>query len=70
MGMWVWEDQIVDFGTDIDNLRNQILEPKKIEKVLVWKDDLEPEKPKLTNCKNCGAPLTGTKCEYCGTDYR
>lgn len=24
---------------------------------------------KLTNCKNCGAPLTGNKCEYCGTIY-
>jgi len=24
---------------------------------------------KLTNCKNCGAVLTGNKCEYCGTQY-
>lgn len=23
----------------------------------------------MTNCKNCGAPLTGGKCEYCGTEY-
>lgn len=22
-----------------------------------------------TNCKNCGAPLHGSKCEYCGTEY-
>lgn len=22
-----------------------------------------------TNCKNCGAPLSGGKCEYCGTVY-
>lgn len=22
-----------------------------------------------TNCKNCGAPLSGRKCEYCGTVY-
>lgn len=20
-------------------------------------------------CKNCGAPLRGNKCEYCGTEY-
>jgi hypothetical protein len=20
------------------------------------------------NCKNCGAPLTGRKCDYCGTE--
>ena len=21
------------------------------------------------NCRNCGMPLTGPKCEYCDTDY-
>ena len=23
-----------------------------------------------TNCVNCGAPLTGSKCQYCGTEYK
>ena len=23
-----------------------------------------------TNCPNCGAPITGDKCEYCGTSFR
>lgn len=23
----------------------------------------------MTNCINCGAPLHGGKCEYCGTEY-
>ena len=23
----------------------------------------------MTNCKNCGAPLSGCVCEYCGTYY-
>lgn len=23
----------------------------------------------MTNCKNCGAPIEGTKCPYCGTYY-
>nr|DAG69228.1 MAG TPA: alpha-aminoadipate carrier protein [Caudoviricetes sp.] len=23
----------------------------------------------LTNCVNCGAPLHGSTCEYCGTRY-
>ena len=23
----------------------------------------------LTSCVNCGAPLRGKKCEYCGTSY-
>lgn len=21
------------------------------------------------NCPNCGAPITGDKCEYCGTEF-
>ena len=24
---------------------------------------------KRTNCPNCGAPITGMKCEYCSTDF-
>lgn len=24
----------------------------------------------LTNCPNCGAPITGSKCEYCGTVFK
>lgn len=23
----------------------------------------------ITNCPNCGAPVHGTKCEYCGTVF-
>ena len=23
----------------------------------------------LTNCVNCGAPLRGNRCDYCGTEY-
>lgn len=23
----------------------------------------------IFNCKNCGAPLHGIKCDYCGTEY-
>lgn len=23
----------------------------------------------MTNCLNCGMPLTGSVCEYCGTRY-
>lgn len=22
-----------------------------------------------TNCRNCGAPIKGNRCEYCGTEY-
>lgn len=22
-----------------------------------------------TNCRNCGAPVKGNRCEYCGTEY-
>lgn len=24
---------------------------------------------KSTNCPNCGAPITSSKCDYCGTDF-
>lgn len=26
-------------------------------------------KMKETNCPNCGAPIVGSKCEYCGTAF-
>ena len=22
-----------------------------------------------TNCRNCGAPVSGNRCEHCGTEY-
>ena len=28
-----------------------------------------PKKELPHNCVNCGAPLHGDKCEYCGTEY-
>ena len=24
----------------------------------------------MSNCPNCGAPITGPVCEYCGTSFR
>lgn len=30
-------------------------------------EDYDPPAWKNTNCRNCGAPLKGGKCEYCGT---
>ena len=32
-------------------------------------EPIEIERPRLTNCKNCGAVLEGSKCKYCGTEY-
>lgn len=26
-------------------------------------------RPTFGNCRNCGAPVNGHKCEYCGTRY-
>lgn len=28
-----------------------------------------PHKPKVSTCKNCGAPVHNNVCEYCGTEY-
>lgn len=25
---------------------------------------------KSTKCPNCGAPITSSKCDYCGTDFK
>ena len=27
------------------------------------------KKSNITNCHNCGAPMKGCNCEYCGTEY-
>jgi len=32
-------------------------------------DEVKQKKITPTNCKNCGAPLHGHKCEYCDTEY-
>ena len=32
-------------------------------------NNIEEIYDKLTNCKNCGAPLRAHVCEYCGTHY-
>ena len=28
-----------------------------------------PKAQVMTNCPNCGAPITGPRCEYCGTQF-
>lgn len=45
--------------------RNRPSRREPLSKNLQLKGNLEL-KP---NCKNCGAPLHGLKCEYCGTEY-
>ena len=30
---------------------------------------INPPKPRVTTCKNCGAPVHNNVCEYCGTEY-
>ena len=32
-----------------------------------YKIGLAANKPQIINCPNCGAPVTGAKCEYCNT---
>ena len=27
-------------------------------------------KDRILNCPNCGAPINGEKCEYCGTRFK
>lgn len=32
-------------------------------------DHIKPSRKIPTNCKNCGAPLHGSKCDFCDTEY-
>ena len=40
---------------------------KRMKEYIDIKIDLAQNK--RTNCPNCGAPITGMKCEYCSTDF-
>lgn len=33
-----------------------------------WKVE-DTAQPTYINCRNCGVPVKGYKCEYCGTKY-
>lgn len=37
-------------------------------KIASWKVE-NTAQPTYINCRNCGAPVKGYKCEYCGTRY-
>ena len=32
-----------------------------------YKIEFAANKPQITNCPNCGAPVTSGRCEYCNT---
>lgn len=41
-------------------------------KITTWgayKSTAAKDNKNITNCRNCGAPVYGYKCEYCGTVY-
>lgn len=38
-------------------------------KIASWEIGEDTIQPANTNCRNCGAPVKGYKCEYCGTKY-
>lgn len=37
-------------------------------KIASWKVE-DTAQPVYINCRNCGAPVYGCKCNYCGTHY-
>ena len=39
------------------------------EKVATWYVEKGAAAPTFINCRNCGAPVNGHKCEYCETRY-
>lgn len=38
-------------------------------KIAALKTEEGAGRPAFTNCRNCGAPVKGHKCEYCDTRY-
>ena len=41
-------------------------------KIATWtayKSTAAKDNKNITNCRNCGAPVYGCKCNYCGTHY-
>lgn len=38
-------------------------------KLASWKVEENMVQPTYINCRNCGAPVKGYECEYCGTKY-
>ena len=39
--------------------------------IATWKfeEPQQKDNKNITNCRNCGAPVYGYKCEYCNTRY-
>lgn len=38
-------------------------------KIATWHTKEDADAPTFINCRNCGAPVKGRKCEYCETRY-
>ena len=46
-----------------------ILRHEELNRIEIALEENNKIRPKYTNCKNCGAPLKSSECEYCGTQY-
>lgn len=62
------EPQIGDVYIDQNNMLS-MFNGKRWETVYPDPGYMEAGKIHPTNCENCGAPLTGHVCEYCGSVY-
>lgn len=53
-----------------DAINNSIMTPNELRQQIGLEPIKETTTVSITNCKNCGAPLSGENhCEYCGTYY-
>lgn len=62
---WVQMLTFADFGIDYTEAVEIFSNNKKIATLY----STEKEEKIKRNCQNCGAPLHGRECEYCGTRY-
>lgn len=65
--------EALDSNMPIDSVEEKlfIMSPNELRKSMGMEPIPPPKKEeRLYNCPNCGAPITGDKCEYCGTVFR
>lgn len=60
-------------GKPLSQTNEDILSDKGLtllpHKVDFYQQTAAKDNKNITNCRNCGAPMKGYKCEYCGTRY-
>ncbi len=66
---------IMPWKTASELLANSLLTPNELRDLMGVLSIPDPDESRAEtsrssgNCRNCGAPVRGARCEYCGTCY-